>query len=94
MESWHSPGGERVRSFVIITTMPNELCGELHNRMPVILAPEAWPAWLGEEPANGPRLKSLLAPYPSHGMICWPVSARIGNVKNNDPSLIEPVTAA
>jgi len=27
-------------------------------------------------------------------MICWPVSARVGNVKNNDPSLIEPVAAA
>jgi putative SOS response-associated peptidase YedK len=33
--------------------------------MPVILAPEAWPEWLGEEPVDEPRLKSLLAPYPS-----------------------------
>jgi putative SOS response-associated peptidase YedK len=36
-------------------------------------------------------LKSLLAPYPSDGMIAWPVSLRVGNVKNNDPSLIEPI---
>jgi putative SOS response-associated peptidase YedK len=41
-----------------------------------------------------PQLKSLLAPYPSDEMICRPVSPRVGNVKNNDPSLIEPVTAA
>jgi putative SOS response-associated peptidase YedK len=41
-----------VRSFAIITTTPNELCAEQHNQMPVILAPEAWPAWLGEEPAD------------------------------------------
>jgi hypothetical protein len=34
---------------------------------------------------------SRLAPYPSDEMICWPVSARVGNVKNNDPSLIEPI---
>jgi putative SOS response-associated peptidase YedK len=93
-ESWRSPAGERVRSFAIITTEPNELCAELHNRMPVILAPEAWPPWLGEEPADEPRLKSLLAPYPSDDIICWPVSARVGNLKNNDPSLIEPVAAA
>ena len=33
----------------------------------------------------------MLAPYPSAEMTCWPVSARVGNVKNNDPSLIEPV---
>ena len=51
-----------------------------------------WPLWLGEAPAGVPQLKALLAPYPSDEMICWPVSARVGNVKNNDPSLIEPVT--
>jgi hypothetical protein len=44
-----------------------------------------------EEPADAPRLKFLLAPYPSDEMICWPVSARVGNVKNNDPGLIEPI---
>jgi putative SOS response-associated peptidase YedK len=60
----------------------------------VILAPEAWPAWLGEELADKAQLKSLLAPYPSDGMICWPVSPRVGNVKNNDSSLIEPIAAA
>jgi putative SOS response-associated peptidase YedK len=43
-ETWRSPAGERVRSFAIITTMPNELCAELHNRMPVVLKPEGWPA--------------------------------------------------
>ena len=90
-ENWHSPAGEWVRSFAIITTTPNELCGEIHNRMPVILKPESWPAWLGEEPADATELKALLAPYPSDGMICWPVSPRVGNVKNNDATLIEPL---
>jgi len=90
-ESWRSPAGERIRSFTIATTTPNELCAELHNRMPVVLEPAAWPAWLGEEPMDLPRLKALLAPYPSDDMICWPVSTRVGNVKNNDPSLIEPI---
>ena len=41
-----------------------------------------------------PRLRSLLAPYPAEGMIAWPVSARVGNVRNNDASLIEPIAAA
>ena len=44
------------------TTKPNELCAKLHNRMPVVLKPEAWPAWLGEEPADPAQLKALLAP--------------------------------
>ena len=61
------------------------------RRRPVVLAPEAWPAWLGEEPADEAHLKSLLAPYPSDGMMCWPVSPRVGSVKNKDPSLVEPI---
>jgi len=90
-ENWKSSAGEWVRSFAIVTTEPNELCAQLHNRMPVVLAPEGWPTWLGEEPADDAQLKALLAPYPSDGMIAWPVSARVGSVKNNDPSLIEPI---
>jgi putative SOS response-associated peptidase YedK len=39
-ESWRSPAGEWVRSFAIVTTTPNELCAELHNRMPVVLSPD------------------------------------------------------
>jgi putative SOS response-associated peptidase YedK len=62
--------------------------------MPVVLGPEAWTAWPGEEPADPRQLKVLLAPFPSKAMTCWPVSARVGNVKNNEPSLIEPLTAA
>lgn len=50
-------------------------------------------AWLAEGPAEVPQLKALLAPYPPDEMICWPVSPRVGSVKNNDPSLIEPITA-
>jgi putative SOS response-associated peptidase YedK len=92
-ENWRSPAGEWVRSFAIVTTTPNELCAELHNRMPVVLKPETWPVWLGEEPADASSLKALLAPFPSDQMTCWPVSARVGNVKNNDATLIEPIAA-
>jgi putative SOS response-associated peptidase YedK len=84
--------GEWVRSFAIISTTPNELCAELHNRMPVILARRTWPAWLGEEPADARRLKAMLIPYPSEEMTSWPISTRVGNVKNNDPSIVERIS--
>jgi putative SOS response-associated peptidase YedK len=93
-ETWRSPTGERVRSFAIITTTPNELCAELHNRMPVVLGRETWSAWLGEVPADVRQLNALLVPCPSEEMTCWPISPRVGNVKNNDPSLIEPIAGA
>ena len=44
--------GERIKSCTIITCPPNEAIGALHDRMPVILAPEDWAKWLGEEPAT------------------------------------------
>jgi putative SOS response-associated peptidase YedK len=90
-ENWNSPDGEWVRSFTIVTCPPNELCGRIHNRMPVILPPTAWPLWLGEDAGEPEQLKAVLQPYPADGMTMWPVSARVGNVRNNDPSLIEPV---
>jgi putative SOS response-associated peptidase YedK len=90
-ETWRSPAGELVRSFTIVTTEPSELCAPIHNRMPVILDVTSWPIWLGEEPATAEDLKTMLVPYPAAGMTCWPVSKRVGNVKNNDPSLAEPI---
>jgi putative SOS response-associated peptidase YedK len=52
--------------------------------------PGVWPEWLGEEAADPASLKILLAAYPAKEMACWPVSTRVGNVKNIDASLIEP----
>jgi putative SOS response-associated peptidase YedK len=49
-ENWRS-AGEWVRSFAIITTRPNNLYAELHDRMPVVLKPDIWRLWLREDPA-------------------------------------------
>jgi hypothetical protein len=46
---------------------------------------------VGEKSVDPSELKTLLAPFPSEEMTCWPVSPRVGNVKNNDPGLIEPI---
>jgi putative SOS response-associated peptidase YedK len=70
------------------------MCAKLHNGMPAILGPQSWPAWLGEEPVEVAPLKTLLVPYPSDEMTGWPVSPRLGNVKNYDLRLIEPISAA
>ena len=93
-ETWRSPAGERVRSFAIVTTAPNALLAEVHDRMPVILSPENWPAWLGERAADPEELKPLLKPYPADDMVLWPVDKRVGNANNKDPSMIEPVSTA
>jgi putative SOS response-associated peptidase YedK len=51
-----------------------------------------WPVW-SHGSADAPQLKVLLAPYPLEKMVAWSLSPRVGNVKNNNPSLIEPIAA-
>jgi putative SOS response-associated peptidase YedK len=90
-DEWTSPAKERIKSCTIITTEPNELIDPLHDRMPVILAEENWPAWLGEAPATRDELKALLRPYPADKMKLWPVGREVGNWRNDGPQLVEPL---
>jgi putative SOS response-associated peptidase YedK len=88
-EEWKPKDAEAVLSCTIVTTDANVLMGEVHNRMPVIVGPEDWAAWLGEEPIADPA--ALLKPFPAERMTMWPVDKRIGNVKNQGPELAEPI---
>src|SRR5262249_48147117 len=64
-EAWRAPDGSTVKSFTIITTRPNTLVATIHDRMPVILPPDGWPAWLGEVATTEAELKAMLKPHPS-----------------------------
>jgi len=90
-EEWTAANGERIKTVTIITCEANDLIRRLHDRMPVILAEEDWPKWLGETPASDAELKALLKPYSSEQMKLWPVDKKVGNVRNNGPDLIRPV---
>jgi putative SOS response-associated peptidase YedK len=86
--------GATTQSCTIITTSPNDVCAPIHDRMPVILPPENYARWLGEEPTETPHLLMMLKPYPAEAMEACPVSPRVGNVKNTDAALIEPLEVA
>jgi putative SOS response-associated peptidase YedK len=90
-DQWRSPDGTTLKSFAIITTAANKLLEPLHGRMPVLLAPERWPAWLGEITVNDAELKAMLRPYPGASMTFWPVDRRVGNVRNDSADLFAPV---
>ncbi len=77
-------------SFTIITTTPNELTGEYHNRMPVIVGPEDVEEWLSPDERDVEPLERLLRPYPAEEMAARPVSSAVNNVRNNTESLIAP----
>jgi putative SOS response-associated peptidase YedK len=88
---WKSPGGEEIQSCTVLTCDPNTVRGELHDRMPVILAESDWRKWLGEEPATEDELIAMLKPCPDEALKIWPVDKRVGNVKNKGRDLIEPL---
>src|SRR5712671_355430 len=92
-ERWEDrASSDRVQSFTIITTTPNDLCGAIHDRMPVILPREKWAAWLGEREADADELRwMILRPYPAQLMRAYPVGPRVDNVRNNDAALLEEI---
>ncbi|MBN2549751.1 MAG: SOS response-associated peptidase [Anaerolineales bacterium] len=89
-ESWHSPDGLRILSCTIITTQPNELMQGIHNRMPVILPPEAYPLWLDPGEPAASALQELLRPYPAGEMQARPVSYQVNNPANDSPECLAP----
>jgi putative SOS response-associated peptidase YedK len=90
-EAWHPDQEDRLLSCTVITTTPNTLMERIHNRMPVILKPEAYPLWL--DPADQPpdKLDKLLKPYPASQMTAFPVSRLVNDPKNDSPECIVPV---
>ncbi|HEX3214896.1 MAG TPA: SOS response-associated peptidase family protein, partial [Actinomycetota bacterium] len=74
-----------------LTTSANDLMESVHHRMPVILAPEDWDAWLDPENTDTEELSKLLVPAPEEMLTLWPVDKAVGNVRNNRPELQEPL---
>jgi putative SOS response-associated peptidase YedK len=87
-EDWHAPDGSRLLSCTIITTRPNELVAPIHNRMPAILAPDAYDLWLSPDDQPAERLQPLLGPYRADDMIGYPVSRVVNNPANDVPECI------
>ena len=88
-ENWTRPDtGETIRTFAVITCEANELVSQIHDRMPVIIAPTDYDRWLGQEP--DPR--DLVKPFPAEPMTMWPISTRVNSPKNDDEGLLEPIT--
>jgi putative SOS response-associated peptidase YedK len=88
-DTWKNEKGEPIHSFSIITTGPNGLMKNIHERMPVILSKEAEKTWLDETPIN--ELVPLLKPYPAESMSAYPVSRLVNSPANDRPEVLEPV---
>jgi len=81
-----------IRSCSIITTTASQDMEGIHDRMPVILSPDVFDVWLDPEIEDVNELTALVRAAPAGTILHHPVSARIGNVRNNDPDLVAPIT--
>jgi putative SOS response-associated peptidase YedK len=80
-------------STCIITTGPNDVMAPIHDRMPVILAPEQFNAWLDPENHDADALKAMLGPCDASLMTAHPVSPVINSGRIEGPEYIEPVNS-
>jgi putative SOS response-associated peptidase YedK len=87
-ERWKT-GETALETFTIITGEPNSLVAEIHDRMPVILDPADYDAWLNA--TDTAILQALLQPFPSQLMTAYPVSKRVNNARNDDAGVMEPL---
>ena len=91
-ERWHKGEGGPLDTCTIITTTPNELIADLHDRMPVILPPDRFEEWLEPAPLTPERLQEVLAPHPPEGMEAYPVSTYVNKPVNEGPECIVRLT--
>jgi putative SOS response-associated peptidase YedK len=91
LAAWNSSEGDTLVSTCILTTGPNELMAPIHDRMPVILSPEHFDAWLDPDNADVDRLRGLLLPCDPGMMAAHPVSAAINRGTVEGPECIKPL---
>lgn len=90
-ERWLSPEGEVLDTCTIVTTQANRLLRLVHDRMPLVVAPEDQARWL--DPANA-QVDDLVRPFPAERMRAYPVSTRVNAARNDGPDLVAPLPGA
>jgi len=90
-ESWEGPDHTAIDSCTIITTAAGELIRPIHDRMPVILPPEAYDVWLDPAVENFEKITALLVPFSSREMEVYPVNTLVNKASHDGPDCVEPL---
>ena len=89
-ECWTGPNGEELETAAIVTTNANRALGHIHDRMPVILAPDAFDLWLNCAEVDAQTAAALITPAPDDLFEAYPVSTEVNRVANDNAKLVEP----
>lgn len=94
-EAWRAPGADEGAPWLltccVITTDANPRLAHIHDRMPVMIAPEHWAAWLARSNQEASTLPPLMQGLPEASVQAWPVSRAVSRSSNEGESLIEPL---
>ncbi|MCM3601273.1 SOS response-associated peptidase [Robertmurraya korlensis] len=90
---WKKEGQPALVTCTILTTTPNEVTKDVHDRMPVILKKEDYNTWLDPNNQDTSLLKTLLTPYPAEEMMKYEISSLVNSPKYEDPDILQPVNS-
>lgn len=90
-ETWEGPNGEEVDTAAIVTTRANRTLSPLHDRMPVIIAPDAFDLWLNCGEVDARTAEALIRSAPDDLLEAWPVSTAVNRTANDNAALILPL---
>ena len=89
-ETWSGPNGEEMETAAIVTTTASRSIAHIHDRMPVIVAPEAFDFWLDPN-VDARTAAAVIAPAPDAALQAYEVSSAVNRTANDSPSLLEPL---
>jgi putative SOS response-associated peptidase YedK len=94
METWSDPSGGEIDTACIVTTAANRLMARVHDRMPAILAPDAFALWLDNDGVDAGLATALLSPAPEAALELIPIGPAVNRVANDDAAVQAPVGEA
>ena len=89
-ETWSGPNGEELETAAIVTTTASRSIAHIHDRMPVIVAPEAFDFWLDPN-VDARTAAAVIAPAPDAALEAYEVSSAVNRTANDSPDLLEPL---
>jgi len=90
-ETWTGPNGEELDTAAIVTTRANKTLGPIHDRMPVIVPPEAFDLWLNSNEVDATTASALIAPAPDGLLEAYEISTAVNRTANDNAKLLEPI---
>ncbi len=88
-ETWTGPNGEELETAAIVTTRANRALAAIHERMPVIIPPEAFDLWLDCANVDAETAAALIAPAPETLLDAYEISTAVNRTANDHPKLVE-----